>query len=185
MKRSVRKVAAVLVALILSANSAVILAHSGPPFPLISDRVTGPYQVSIWTDPDATDDGSAGGQFWVMIRLRDGSTVPPDTRALVAIRPTDRPSSMQAAHTLGVRGDPSNQFVALLMDHEGPYLVEATITGSLGQASVEAVVDATYDLRPARWLLGLYLLPFLAVGFLWLKRLTSRRRSITKLTDPG
>ena len=179
MTRSGRKVAAVLVALVLCANPVVIFAHSGPPFPLISDRVAGPYQVSIWTDPDATDDGSAGGLFWVMIRLRDGSTAPPDTRALVAIRPTDRPSSTQSAHTLAVRGDLSRQFVALLMDHEGPYVVEATITGSQGQASVAAAVDATYDLRPARWLLGLYLLPFLAVGFLWLKRLTSRRRSIT------
>jgi len=40
-------------------------AHSGPPFPIVADRVAGTYRVSIWTDPDATDDGSAGGQFWV------------------------------------------------------------------------------------------------------------------------
>ena len=178
MTRSGRKVTAVLVALVLCANP-VVFAHSGPPFPLISDRVAGPYQVSIWTDPDATDDGSAGGQFWVMIRLRDGSHLPADTRALITVRPTDRPTSTQSVHTLAVDGDLSRQFAALLMDHEGPYLVEATITGSQGKAVLEASVDATYDLRPARWLLGLYLLPFLAVGFLWLKRLTSRRRSIT------
>jgi hypothetical protein len=174
------KVAAVLVAVLLYATPAIVLAHSGPPFPLISDRVAGPYQVSIWTDPDATDDGSAGGQFWVMIRLRDGSSLPPDTRALVAIRPADLPTSTQAAHTLAVNGDLSRQFVALLMDHEGPYFVEATITGNQGQAVLEASVDATYDLRPARWLLGLYLVPFLAVGFLWLKLLISRRRSTTQ-----
>lgn len=174
-----RKVAAVLVAVVLGANPVVVFAHSGPPFPLITDRVAGPYQVSIWTDPDATDDGSAGGQFWVMIRLQDGSHLPSDTRALITVRPTDRPTSAQSVHTLAVDGDLSRQFAALLMDHEGPYLVEATITGSQGQASVAAAVDATYDLRPARWLLGLYLLPFLAVGFLWLKLLTSRRRSIT------
>ena len=177
MTSSARNLAAVLVAMLLYANPATVLAHAGPPFPVISDRLAGPYQVSIWTDPDATDDGSAGGQFWVMIRLRDGAPLPPDTRALVAIRPTDRPTSTQSAHTLAVNGDLSRQFVALLMDHEGPYLVEATITGSQGQAIVEAAVDATYDLRPARWLLALYLMPFLAVGFLWLKLLTSRRRA--------
>jgi hypothetical protein len=145
---------------------------------LISDRAAGPYQVSIWTDPDATDDGSAGGQFWVMIRLRDGSQLPLDTRALVTIRPTDRPTSTQSAPTLPVGGDLSRQFAALLMDHEGRYIVEAAVTGGRGPAIVDAAVDATYDLRPARWLLGLYLLPFVAVGFLWLKQLASRRRSI-------
>jgi hypothetical protein len=173
-----RKVAAVSIALVLCENPVAVFAHAGPPFPLISDRVAGPYQVSIWTDPDATDDGSAGGQFWVMIRLRDGSPLPPDTRALVTIRPADRPTPAQSVHALAVNGDLSRQFAALLMDHEGPYRVEAAITGGQGRAVLEASVDATYDLRPARWLLGLYLLPFLAVGFLWLKRLTSRRRSI-------
>ena len=180
-----RKLAAVLVAVVLGATPVVVFAHSGPPFPLISDRVAGPYQISIWTDPDATDDGSAGGQFWVMIRLQDGSHLPPDTRALITVRPTDRPTSTRSVHTLAVDGDLSRQFAALLMDHEGTYLVEVTITGSQGQAVLEASVDATYDLRPARWLLGLYVLPFLAVGFLWLKRLTSRRRSITKITNPN
>lgn len=175
MTRSGRKVAAVLAATLHYAAPVVVLAHSGPPFPLISDRAAGPYEVSIWTDPDATDDGSAGGQFWVMIRLRDGSPLPPDTRALVTIRPADRPTSAQSVHALAVDGDLSRQFAALLMDHEGAYLVEATITGNQGRAVLEASVDATYDLRPARWLLGLYLLPFLAVGFLWLKLLTSRR----------
>ncbi len=179
MTRSGRDVAAVLAAMILCANPGVVLAHSGPPFPLISDRVAGPYEVSIWTDPDATDDGSAGGQFWVMIRLRDGSQLPPGTRALLTIRPGDRPTSAQSVHALPVDGDPSRQFAAVLMDHEGPYLVEAAITGGQGRAVLEASVDATYDLRPARWLLGLYLVPFLAVGFLWLKRLRSRRRPIT------
>jgi hypothetical protein len=176
MTRLGRDVAAVLVALMLCPKPSVVLAHSGPPFPLISDRVAGPYQVSIWTDPDATDDGSAGGQFWVMISLRDGSRLAPDTRAVVTIRPADRPASTQSVHTLAIDGDLSRQFAALLMDHEGTYLVEATITGTQGKAVLEASVDATYDLRPARWLLGLYLVPFLAVGFLWLKRLTSRRR---------
>jgi hypothetical protein len=179
MTRSGRKLTAVLVAVVLCASPVVVFAHAGPPFPLISDRVAGRYQVSIWTDPDATDDGSAGGQFWVMIRLLDGSPLPPDTRAVVTIRPAGRPSSAQSVPALAVDGDLSRQFAALLMDHEGPYLVEAMIMGSHGKAVLEARVDATYDLRPARWLLGLYLLPFLAVGFLWLKLLISRRRSNT------
>jgi hypothetical protein len=40
---------------------------------------------------------------------------------------------------------------------------------------VDSTVDATYDLRPARGLIALYLLPFLAIGALWAKVLLRRR----------
>ena len=53
--------------------------------------------------------------------------------------------------------------------------MEARISGAGGLAVVDAKVDATYDSRPARWLLALYVMPFLAVGFLWIKLLISRR----------
>jgi hypothetical protein len=156
--------------------SAALYGHSGPPFPLVSDRTVGPYQLSVWSDPDATDNGSAAGQFWVMVALTDGSGVPPDTRAAISIHPADRPGASQAAHASAVNGDTGRQFAALLMDHEGRYAAQVTVTGSRGTAVVDTEVDATYDLRPARWLLALYVMPFLAVGFLWTKLLFARRR---------
>ena len=61
-----------VLALVLVACPARLLAHNGPPFPIVSDQVAGPYLVSIWTDPDTTDDGSPGGQFWVRIHLPGG-----------------------------------------------------------------------------------------------------------------
>ena len=42
-------------------------AHSGPPFPIVSTETRGPYSISIWTDPDSTDNGMAAGQFWIII----------------------------------------------------------------------------------------------------------------------
>jgi hypothetical protein len=75
-----------------------------------------------------------------------------------------------------VDGDLSRQYAALVMDHEGPFGVHVTIQGAWGRADVDAQVQATYDLRPARPLLALYLLPFLLVGFLWTKLLLRRRR---------
>jgi hypothetical protein len=162
-------------ALLLLASAVRLAAHSGPPFPIVSDRVVGPYLVSIWTDPDVTEDGSPGGQFWVTMHLADGRTpVPPATRVRVAIRPLDRPGTVRTADAAPVNGDPTQQFVALLMDHEGPFAVHAAIDGPRGTATVDSRVDATYDLRPARWLLVLYLLPFLAVAGLWLKLLRAR-----------
>ena len=67
-------------------------AHSGPPFPIVLDQIAGPYKVSIWTDPDATDDGSAAGKFWVMVDpVGKGLALPPGTRVTVSIQPLDRP----------------------------------------------------------------------------------------------
>ncbi len=160
---------------LLTAHPPPVFAHSGPPFPAVSDRVAGPYRLSLWTDPDTTDDGSAAGQFWVVIHLADGSQAPPDTHAIVAIRPLNRPGPERSAAASPVDGDTSRQFAALVMDHEGPFAVRATISGARGSAVVDGTVDATYDIRPARWLVILYVLPFVAVGFLWLKLLLRRR----------
>ena len=52
--------AGLLLLLVLAAGAAVH-AHDGPPYPIVSDRVSGPYVVSIWTDPDSTDDGTPVG----------------------------------------------------------------------------------------------------------------------------
>jgi len=45
------------IAALLAVAVAPLHAHSGPPFPIVSSRVAGSYIISIWTDPDATDDG--------------------------------------------------------------------------------------------------------------------------------
>jgi hypothetical protein len=178
MTRVRRGTRALWLSVLLSGLPPQAFAHSGPPFPALSDRVAGPYRLSLWTDPDTTEDGSAAGQFWVVIHLADGSQVPPDTHAIVAIRPLDRPGPERSAVTSPVDGDTSRQFVALLMDHEGSFAVRATISGTRGSAVVDATVDATYDLRPAPWLVVVYLLPFVAVGFLWLKLLLRRRARV-------
>lgn len=149
-------------------------AHSGPPYPAVSNQVVGLYRLSVWTDPDATDDGSAGGQFWVTIEpARDGAP-PPDTHARVAIRARGA-EAWTETDAVPVDGDRARQFAALVMDHEGPYAVRVAVTGGWGSAEVTADVDATYDLRPAPALLLVYLLPFALVGFLWTKRLLKRR----------
>lgn len=173
--RASRWFAACAAGLILSGAS--VRAHDGPPFPILSDHVTGRYLISIWTDPDTTDDGSAGGQFWIRIYATDRSKPPADTRATVTIDPLDRPGPEQRAATSPVRGDVTNQFAAVLMDHEGRFGVRVAIDGPLGSAAVESTVDATYNLRPARSMMLLYLAPFLVVGILWARLLVRRLRS--------
>ena len=166
----------VWMAALLVAAVAPLDAHSGPPFPIVSNRAAGSYTVSIWTDPDATDDGSAAGQFWVMVEPAErAASLPADTRASVAITPIDRTGPTRTGRAEPVNHEPSRQFVALVMDHEGPFSVRVEIDGPLGTADVSANVDATYDLRPRPVLLVVYVMPFLLVGFLWLKLLVRRR----------
>ena len=117
-------------------------AHSGPPFPIVSNRTVGAYVVSLWADPDASDDGSAAGRFWVMLDpAHRGASLPPDTRVTVQIWPVGRQGSVRMANADPVARDVSRQFVALVMDHEGHYAARVTIQGPLGPAEVETEVD--------------------------------------------
>jgi hypothetical protein len=173
-----------LVASVLGLVLAVVpaSAHDGPPFPIAANHAVGAYVVSVWTDPDSTDDGSLGGQFWVTIRPADGSPLPSATSVEIAIRPLDRTGPSHAATAQPVSGDVSRRFVALLMDHEGRFHVRTTIDGPLGRVDVDAEVAATYDLRPPPAMIVIYLVPFLLVGFLWLKLLL-RRSAAPRTSD--
>jgi hypothetical protein len=158
-------------------------AHDGPPYPIVSNQVLGPYRVSVWTDPDTTDDGTAGGQFWVMIDPAGvGESLPAGVRAQVTVRPLDRTGGEVSAPSAPVNDDPSRRFVALTMDHEGRFAVRVDVDSVAGRGSVDAEVFATYDLRPSRIVLAVYLVPFLLVGALWTTLLIRRRRAHARLS---
>jgi hypothetical protein len=157
-----------------------VAAHSGPPYPIVMDRKAGAYEISIWTDPDATDDGTRGGQFWIVLRAAGGVAVPAGTKARVAIEPRDRKGAAQVAEAVPVDGSVSRQFASLLMDHEGRFGVRVTIEGPLGSAEITSEVEATYDLRPPPMLLAVYVAPFVVLGALWAKLLLRRRRALNR-----
>jgi hypothetical protein len=182
--RRARVARLIVVALASLAMPGTVRAHSGPPFPIVTDASRGPYLISIWTDPDTTDDGSAGGQFWIVIgpSTRD-ATLPDDTRATVRVNPSNQPSlasTRTTARTEPVRGDVTNQFATVVMNHEGTYAVHVEVTGSLGRADIESMVDATYDLRPPPYMLIWYLVPFLLTGGLWTRLLLRRRAGLPR-----
>ena len=165
-----------LLAAVCALRPASLSAHSGPPYPIVSTRVVGAYRLSVWSDPDTTDDGSPGGKFWVTLeRARATGPIPSETRATVTVRALDRQRPDLQASTSPVRDDVGNQFAGLVLDHEGPYTVRVDVHGPLGTVTVNSAVEATYDLRPARWLIIVYLVPFLLVAFLWGKLLLKRR----------
>ena len=176
-----RALRAFVVAIVLAVvmTTATLSAHSGPPFPIVSDRVAGAYQISIWADPDATDDRSAAGKFWVMLQparpVGTNRSMPPGTHVDVTIRPLDRQGAEQAGRAEPINAEVARQFVALVMDHEGPFGVRVTVDGPLGKADIDAFTDATYDLRPRPILMIVFVMPFVLAGFVWGKLLIRRR----------
>src|SRR5712671_3550569 len=97
---------------LLGAAPAIVLAHSGPPFPIFSERTVGPYSVAVWADPDTTDDGSAAGQFWVLLQPADRSiALPAGTRAEVSVAAADRSGAERTGKTEPVNGAVARQFV--------------------------------------------------------------------------
>ena len=180
MTRTISCLVTIAIAVLL-APQPILHAHSGPPYPVLSNRIVGAYDISIWTDPDSTDDKTPAGKFWIVIDPSTrGGSIPAATRATVTIKPLDRPGEALSGETQPVEGSASRQFVALLMDHEGPFAVQVNVDGPLGRADVDTKVDATYDLRPAPIMLAVYLFPFLALGALWVKVLMRRRRAGAK-----
>jgi hypothetical protein len=165
-----------IVTTVLLLTSIRSAAHDGPPFPIVSDKISGSYAIDVWADPDATDDGSAGGQFWITVKRADTRrAAPANTTVRVAIRPLDRDGAELTATAAPVRGDITNQFAALVMAHEGPFSVRVTVDGPLGNTAIEARADATYDLRPPAYMLFWYAMPFVVAGALWIRLLVKRR----------
>jgi hypothetical protein len=175
-----------LVCALMIASS--VFAHSGPPFPIVSTEARGPYAISIWTDPDATDNGVAAGQFWILIEpSAKRAPIPEGTHATVTVHPIDStpPAGPRAsepamhATTEPVRGDVTNQFAVVTLDHEGPFAVHVDVDGPLGHSGVDSRIDATYDLRPAPYMIAWYLGPFILAGLLWTRLLLRRRAAQT------
>jgi hypothetical protein len=157
--------------------SAPVLAHSGPPFPIVSTEIVGPYELSVWTDPDTTDDRTVAGRFWVTLRpAAPGVALPADARVILSITPADRAGATLTGSAESIDRDPNRRFVALLMDHEGRYSVHLAIDSAVGHAALDSAVDATYDLRPPPLMIFVFAMPFVLVGFLWIKLLLRRRR---------
>lgn len=145
-----------------------VQAHSGPPFPIVSDQTVNGYKVSVWTDPDVTDDATQAGRFWVTVSPAAASVV-------VSVKPLDREGETSEATAQPVNGDTQRYFTAVRLDHEGRFGVHVEIDGSRGRAKVDAYTDATYDLRPRPVLMLVFLLPFVLIGFVWGKLLLKRR----------
>ena len=145
-------------------------AHEGPPFPILEDRRAGPYVASVWTDPDI---GTA--TFYVVL---EKPRPPEGTRVRIGVRPLSvrRAEAVFEAAPQPVRTG-ARYFAAVPLDRGGMWRVRVFLESPEGGGTLAAEVEATPDGTIGPVGLVVYLVPFLAVGFLWLKAVLRRRGS--------
>jgi hypothetical protein len=147
-------------------------AHEGPPYPLFVDKNAGPYLLSVWADPDV-----GTGTFFIAVEPTQGHALGDDLKASVCVRPASgrlREACYEAERD-GVR-DRTQYKIGVPFDRQEVWHTRVILRSSLGAGEAAADVEATPP-GLGRWEIFLYLFPFAAVGFLWL-RATIKRRSL-------
>jgi hypothetical protein len=156
---------------LLLGSAVPALAHEGPPFPILVDQRVGPYVASVWTDPDI-----GTGTFFVVLEPPEGKKLPDGTAVRVAVEPLDRhvKETLYKAEPQPVRYG-ERHFVETKFDRGGMWRVRILLEGPEGGGELKAEVEPTPDGTIGPISLVLYAIPFLAVGFLWLKAVLRRK----------
>jgi hypothetical protein len=139
-------------------------AHEGPPYPILVDKMIGPCVVSVWADPDV-----GIGTYFIILDPPQGGTLPEDVTVEIGVHPVS--GRLAEARYKAEREALRNrtQFKAEIpFDAEERWLTRILLKSSQGGGEATVEVDVTPP-GYGRWDLLLYLFPFLAVGFLWLK----------------
>ena len=162
--------------LLAAATLALLLAlpaeaHNGPPFPIIENRKMAGCVVALWTHPDI-----GTGTFFVLIDPVPGGKIPDDLKVEIGIQP----ESGRLAEVLypAARQESRGQVeynVSAEFDRDEFYRVRLVLHSAQGTEEALSRVEATPP-GYGRWDLLLYLLPFLAVAFLWIWGMSRRRR---------
>jgi hypothetical protein len=151
----------------------ISLGHAGPPFPLLMDQSHGPYSFSLWTDPDV-----GTGTFFVIVNSTTGRPIPQDLQIQLGVQPAS--GRLFEAFYSAVREEVSGQvqYKALVQfDAQELWRVRVRWQSTEGKGEFTTTVEATPP-GYGRWEMLLYLMPFIAVGVLWLLAVVNKRSSV-------
>jgi hypothetical protein len=147
-------------------------AHNGPPFPIITDQTVGPVVISLWTHPDV-----GTGTFFVLVDPLPGKSIPKDLKFSIGVAPVSgRLAEVVYPMSLDSNRGQLEYKNEVQFDQDEMWKVRLILTSADGNGEATAQVEATPP-GYGRWDLLLFALPFLAVGFLWFKMMTKRRRA--------
>jgi len=159
------------VALLFLSGGSALWAHIGPPYPIMQNRKIGPLTVEVWSNPDV-----GTGSFFIVIDPPKGGSVPSDMKVQVSVQPVSGRLPKKTYDAWREKLRDRVEFKSIVpFDKEETWKVEVT----LSSAEVSGATATNVEVTPAllgRWDLLLFLLPFLGVGFLWFKAVTTKRR---------
>jgi len=145
------------------------VAHIGPPYPIMENRKVGPMTVTVWSNPDV-----GNGSFFVIIDPPQSSTVPADMRVQVAVQPVSGRLPEKAYGAWREKLLDRVEFKTVVpFDKEESWRIRVLISSSQVTGEADTVVEVTPALL-GRWDLLFFLLPFLGVGFLWFKAVSTK-----------
>jgi hypothetical protein len=122
--------------------------------------------ISVWTDPDIGE-----GSFFIVTQ----AAPPNDLKVLVAVQPAS--GRLPEATYAAVREDLKGHVQYKTMVHfdvQENWRVRVALQSAQGNGETIAFVEPTPE-GLGRWDLLIYLLPFLAIGFIWLRAFLSKR----------
>jgi len=161
-----------LVALLVVCGSIPAWAHIGPPYPIMQDRKVGPFTVAVWSNPDV-----GTGSFFVIIDPPPGGSVPSDMKVQVAVQPASKRLSEKTYDAWREKLRNRVEFKAIVpFDKEETWHVRIMLASAAGSGEIATDVSVTPTLL-GRWDLLLFALPFLGVGLLWFKAITTKREN--------
>lgn len=172
-RRALLQAAIVVLALALTPLPAA--GHEGPPFPILVDEPVGPWSVSVWTDPDI-----GIGTFYVVLEPPEDAEVPAGTVVHIGVRPVS--GRLDEALYEG-RREPvrygERHVVEVEFDRGEEWDVRVVIQAPGGGGELASRVEATPDGTIGPIGMIFYMLPFLAVGFIWV-RVALRKRELAR-----
>lgn len=135
----------------------------------------GPYVVSLWTHPDV-----GTGTFLVLVDPLPGGKIPDDLKIGIGVQPESGrlPEVVYTAARDNTRGQIEYKTLADF-DRDEFWRIRLVLQSSQGGGEALSRVEATPP-GFGRWDLLLYVLPFLAVAFLWFRGITRTRRRRNK-----
>ncbi|HXE62401.1 MAG TPA: hypothetical protein VN519_02625 [Bryobacteraceae bacterium] len=146
-------------------------AHIGPPFPIIENRKVGPVSVELWIHPDI-----GPSVVFVVVHPLPGQTIPKDLKMEVGVQPE---SGRLKEVLYGMwRGDTTDyvQYNSQVeFDRDEMWKVHLLVYSGGVTQHAWARVEATPTVLGS-WELLVYVLPFVAIGFIWFKAAARKKK---------
>lgn len=146
-----------------------IIAHEGPAYPLLVDQLLKDSKVSIWADPDTGNgtftfylEGADSADFSIEIVAWPKGTASPH------LNTEAHKAEAQVGKTTYSAQVPFNE--SMMWNVEFVFKQKGIIVNKIA-LEVEVTPPG-----PNKWEFALYFLPFLLVGFLWVKVVLAKRK---------